>query len=118
MSKKQTCAACPIDAPVLNGLNQQSVAAATYPVLSSPVQWKSSGFIPASQDQRNVPRWEPPAALNDANLTPFGPPAPVSAPAQPPALVVHHGIGCDGCNKTVEGIRHKCLDCAGKLSLS
>ncbi|KAF8808145.1 hypothetical protein BYT27DRAFT_7338708 [Phlegmacium glaucopus] len=25
--------------------------------------------------------------------------------------VIHRGITCDVCNKTIEGIRHKCLDC-------
>ncbi|KAG9314139.1 hypothetical protein JVU11DRAFT_4924 [Chiua virens] len=28
-----------------------------------------------------------------------------------PALAIHRGIICDMCNQTIEGTRHKCLDC-------
>jgi hypothetical protein len=28
--------------------------------------------------------------------------------------VVHGGVACDVCHCVIEGIRHKCLDCAGK----
>ncbi|PPQ63827.1 hypothetical protein CVT24_009777 [Panaeolus cyanescens] len=37
-----------------------------------------------------------------------------STPIQPAAQgtpVVHNGVVCDACNKTIEGVRHKCLDC-------
>lgn len=36
-----------------------------------------------------------------------------SGPAGEQALAVHHGVSCDSCNKTVVGVRHKCLDCPG-----
>jgi len=32
--------------------------------------------------------------------------------------VVHAGIICDACSKTIHGVRHKCLDCRGKIRLA
>lgn len=36
-----------------------------------------------------------------------------SAPVGETALAVHRGVICDSCDKTVVGVRHKCLDCLG-----
>ena len=33
-----------------------------------------------------------------------------------PLPVIHKGIACDVCHKIIEGIRHKCLDCPGRVS--
>ena len=38
--------------------------------------------------------------------------SPVNPPPPPP--VIHQGVRCDVCNTTIEGVRHKCLDCPGK----
>lgn len=37
-----------------------------------------------------------------------------ASPAVPPP-VIHKGVFCDVCNKIIEGVRHKCLDCPGRL---
>jgi len=28
--------------------------------------------------------------------------------------VIHHGVTCDSCKNTIEGIRHNCLECPGQ----
>jgi len=38
-----------------------------------------------------------------------------SASSAVPSPVIHNGIVCDVCNKIVEGVRHKCLDCPGRF---
>ncbi|KAF5385350.1 hypothetical protein D9615_001201 [Tricholomella constricta] len=38
--------------------------------------------------------------------------APISFPPPPPPPVIHRSVICDMCETTIEGIRHKCLDCA------
>jgi next-to-BRCA1 protein 1 len=54
-----------------------------------------------------------------SNVTPYPPspaqvPVPVPAPIQtPPRPPIHRGILCDMCDKVIEGVRHKCLDCRG-----
>ncbi|KAF9041850.1 hypothetical protein BDZ89DRAFT_1156464 [Hymenopellis radicata] len=35
----------------------------------------------------------------------------VNAEAQAPPKVIHTGVTCDSCEATIEGVRHKCLDC-------
>ena len=37
--------------------------------------------------------------------------SPMNPPPPPP--VIHQGVRCDVCNATIEGVRHKCLDCPG-----
>lgn len=59
---------------------------------------------------------------NENNVTPVARP-PVSTshsesptsntPVVPP--VIHPGVICDSCENTIEGVRHKCLDCPGML---
>lgn len=49
---------------------------------------------------------------NRDNVTPVArPTVPVLGDSSP---VIHHGVICDSCENTVEGIRHKCLDCSGQ----
>jgi next to BRCA1 gene 1 protein len=43
--------------------------------------------------------------------TPTGNTSSASSAVPPP--VIHKGVSCDVCDKTIEGIRHKCLDCPG-----
>ena len=38
-----------------------------------------------------------------------------SASSVVPPPVIHRGVSCDVCNKIIEGIRHKCLDCPGRF---
>ena len=48
----------------------------------------------------------------------FPPPTQTSEPSSAPSAastpVIHRGIVCDVCDKTIEGVRHKCLDCPGR----
>lgn len=50
-----------------------------------------------------------------ARALPVTPPAPMVVTPPPPPPVIHTGVLCDLCETTIEGVRHKCLDCAGKL---
>nr|GAT57477.1 predicted protein [Mycena chlorophos] len=97
--KQEMCAACPkpeADVP--------------------PVSW---AHIPPPPP---LPQWvPPPMAPHYTPVYPFGaaagaPITPVNAAATPvvpgpSASVVHRGIVCDVCEKVIEGVRHKCLDC-------
>ena len=38
-----------------------------------------------------------------------------SASSAVPPPVIHRGVSCDVCNKIIEGVRHKCLDCPGRF---
>ncbi|KAF9454162.1 hypothetical protein P691DRAFT_657056 [Macrolepiota fuliginosa MF-IS2] len=60
--------------------------------------------------------------LRSKNATPVAPfiPPPMSPIVfeEPPTSttplarpVIHHGVVCDSCENTIEGVRHKCLDC-------
>ncbi|KAJ7597410.1 hypothetical protein C8J56DRAFT_920004 [Mycena floridula] len=83
--KKETCAGCPKD-PKLPGA-----------WVSSEAPFRSMAVPP------------PPPPLFPAPW-PQAPPRPQAMP-ETPAPVVHRGVLCDVCDKTIEGSRHKCLDC-------
>ncbi|KAJ7109944.1 hypothetical protein C8R44DRAFT_883963 [Mycena epipterygia] len=132
--KKESCIACPVD-------SDSAAARPRMPAWSVPLppsaqwttpstQWTPSlqgyspiypfgaptpvmPFIPAS----DLPKAPAPVAVA-APLPPL-PPLPVpavaqvpEAPAPPAPPVIHRGVICDACDNIVEGIRHKCLDCA------
>jgi len=42
--------------------------------------------------------------------------SPVNPPPPPP--VIHQGVRCNVCSATIEGVRHKCLDCPGMSIIS
>ena len=50
------------------------------------------------------------------NATPVArrsvPAAPIASSSTWP--VIHHGVTCDSCRNTIEGIRHNCLECPGQ----
>jgi hypothetical protein len=63
----------------------------------------------------------PPIPRVPAFVPPPPPPPPpvLRVPTPEPNVsrspAIHLGITCDVCNRTVVGIRHKCLDCPGKV---
>ncbi|KAG6837315.1 hypothetical protein H0H93_011410 [Arthromyces matolae] len=63
------------------------------------------GLIPPS-DSPFIPPLPP---IRSAPYPPAISTSPLRTPPPPP--VIHRGIICDKCDLTIEGIRHKCLDC-------
>ena len=67
--------------------------------------WSMPTHIPSYSGGNNatpVPRRSVPTVPNDSSLNTFS--------VWP---VIHHGITCDSCKNTIEGIRHNCLECPG-----
>jgi len=60
-----------------------------------------------------IPQVSPSATPASVQTRPITPPTAATVNAGP----VHPGIICDECDKTIVGVRHKCLDCSGSLSL-
>ncbi|KIK70603.1 hypothetical protein GYMLUDRAFT_253953 [Collybiopsis luxurians FD-317 M1] len=109
--QKRTCAHC-VDTSV--------------PVPASsprPITWGSlslnsfgSPLLPSVPTMPPVAREEHPA-----DMPPPSPPVPSSAHAHgaegsetrrnDSSRAVHYGVICDACSSTIEGVRHKCLDC-------
>jgi hypothetical protein len=92
-----------------------SVAPMTPPV--------TTPFIPTTPWEPSVPGCFPgvpfpecSSAPYEASLPPPSSPTPAPSPISntaPPPLV-HIGVICDMCEKTIVGVRHKCLDCPGR----
>jgi next-to-BRCA1 protein 1 len=73
-----------------------------------PTHSESRPFVPSpSEPAKSVPVSPSPPA----NVAPVRNATPVSEPP------VHTGIACDACDKTIVGVRHKCLDCPGRFHI-
>jgi hypothetical protein len=74
-------------------------------------------FIPPSLGnvQPFVPRSSAPTPILPPPPPPVVSPSPPTMTPPPPPPIIHQGIICDMCDKIVEGVRHKCLDCPGTL---
>jgi len=76
-------------------------------------------FIPPSPGPGRSPSPPPMQPLSPDILyrstSTVSPRPPSSVPAPAPALPIHRGIICDMCDRVIEGVRHKCLDCTGML---
>jgi hypothetical protein len=105
---KEFCAACPRD--------DTYVAAVPDPQTPTPLMKPT---LPASSIFSSMPL---PSGLPFDN--PFRSPCNSIQSADVPSqdavesasqTVVHTNVVCDVCNETIEGVRHKCLDCLGGL---
>lgn len=54
----------------------------------------------------NHPQQLPPIVAQSGSRTPTA-----NTFSVPPPPAIHRGVVCDNCEKTIEGVRHKCLDC-------
>ncbi|KAF7307203.1 hypothetical protein MIND_00513900 [Mycena indigotica] len=99
---KEVCAACP--RPKSTDLD---AAIPPWPQFYPPPPPPPPMWTPPSQTYSPVYTFGT-ATPRPNNVTPAVPPA-TTAPV--PAPVIHRGVVCDICDKVIEGIRHKCLDC-------
>lgn len=81
--------------------------------------WGDPSPVVTPQVLSPVPR-SPVPVIPSRSPSPSVTPQPIFVPRAPspvmsPPAVVHVGIVCDMCNNTIVGVRHKCLDCPGKL---
>jgi len=66
--------------------------------------------------------WSMPTAIppysDGNNATPVArqsiPAGPITSNTCSAWPVIHHGVTCDSCKNTIEGIRHNCLECPGQ----
>ena len=72
------------------------------PIPRLPVPWTPR---PESSDMTGILNTSPSMETGETST---------ASSAVPP--VIHKGIICNVCNKIIEGIRHKCLDCPGWFS--
>lgn len=73
-------------------------------------------FIPPLPFGSDNPFWSPvqPPILHPppSTVIPHPPsPGPILITTPPPRPPIHRGVLCDRCDKVIEGVRHKCLDC-------
>ncbi|KDR85758.1 hypothetical protein GALMADRAFT_234824 [Galerina marginata CBS 339.88] len=86
------------------------------PIPRLPAPWTprsmppSSGFANAPFIPASALNPGPPAPTTAAPVSETRPP-PAASTATPAAPIIHRGVVCDVCNSTIEGVRHKCLDC-------
>ncbi|KAJ7193347.1 hypothetical protein GGX14DRAFT_589198, partial [Mycena pura] len=125
MMKKEVCAACPAEA------QPSKAASSSWPTFlpppfppPPPTQWAPSqmwtppqqGYCPiypfgAPTPTPTTPHNHPPAPAPTATASlPADAQVPES-PAPPAPPVIHRDVVCDMCDKVIEGVRHKCLDC-------
>ncbi|KAJ7170143.1 hypothetical protein C8R46DRAFT_896701 [Mycena filopes] len=116
--KKEVCVACPAeDQP-----STLRMTPAPWPAWQPPTpQWTppQQGYTPIYPFGYQAPQITPFIPGNDLPRAPAAASLPVpsvaqvpEAPAPPAPPVIHRGVLCDVCDSVVEGIRHKCLDCA------
>ncbi|KAJ7070776.1 hypothetical protein C8F01DRAFT_1107742 [Mycena amicta] len=112
--KKEVCAACPQSStatPTVVVPSWPHLPPPPPPPLPLPAQWTPPQHWTPPQQQGYTPAY-PFGAATPTPINSFGdlPRGPAAAPAVRP--VVHLGVVCDICDKVIEGIRHKCLDCS------
>ncbi|KAJ7293065.1 hypothetical protein C8J57DRAFT_1490530 [Mycena rebaudengoi] len=103
--KKELCAACPGAAPAAN---------LTPPNLRPHVERLCGTPAHASAPMAAVDRLQslvPLRSTDTGHAIPDVAQVPEAPAPPPPPPVIHFGVICDMCDNTVEGIRHKCLDC-------
>jgi next to BRCA1 gene 1 protein len=107
--------AVPQQVPWASSCQVAPPAATTSNMYSTPV----GPFIPPLPSGPEINPWPPmqpssPGILRPPPLTVTPPtPALVTVATPPPPPPIHRGTVCDVCDKVIEGVRHKCLDCYG-----
>ncbi|THV07447.1 hypothetical protein K435DRAFT_257605 [Dendrothele bispora CBS 962.96] len=116
-----TCPSCPETAsrPILSNMTEWNAASMNVADQQAPDLPSMNTDHPMDLGERNI--WSPtlpnlpsvptaePWSIETANV---GTSDPSSADIRASSRVVHPGVVCDVCHSVIEGVRHKCLDCA------